>query len=96
MNLSFLFIEQCRDVEFEVVSTDGVLIDTECGVITSCPLPKGLTLLKYVELPTYLLSVSHWEGNTYVGLYDFKVAKIDVNSQLTPSFLSFGSCPQFW
>ena len=77
-----------RDIELEIVSSDGMTIDSEYGLTTFTPTPPtSLTLLKTVQLPATAISVCHDKGSTYVGLENNTVARIDSNYQLYESFI---------
>ena len=75
-------------MELEIVSSDGITIDSEQGLTTSTPTPTSLTLLKTVQLPARPLSVCHYKGSTYVGLENNTVARINSNYQLYESFIT--------
>ena len=80
--------DEVRDIELEIVSSDGITIDSEQGLTTSTPTPTSLTLLKTVQLPARPISVCHYKGSTYVGLDNNTVARIDSNYQLYESFIT--------
>ena len=81
-------IDELRDIELEVVSSDGITIDSEHGLTTSTPTPTSLTLLKTVQLPSCPISVCQYKGSTYVGLDNNTVSRIDSNYQLYESFIT--------
>ena len=87
-------VEKKQDIELEMVSADGLLIEGEQGQITSVLLPKSITLLQTIKVASNTQSVTHWKGQTYVGLWNNKVVRIDGNYQLNTSFLSFNNCPE--
>ena len=81
-------IDELRDKKLEIVSSDGITIDSEHGLTTSTPTPTSLTVLKTVQLPASPISVCHYKGSTYVGLNNNTVARIDSNYQLYESFIT--------
>ena len=81
-------LDELRDIELEIVSSDGITIDSEHGLTTSTPTPTSLTLLKTVQLPDSPISVCHYKGSTYVGLDNSTVARIDGKNQLYKYFIT--------
>ena len=77
-----------RDAELKIISSDGITIDSERGIIVSSLLPTSLTLLKSIELPESPYCVCQYKGSTYVGLYNNTVARIDSNYKLYESFIN--------
>ena len=87
--LIFLYVlEHKRGIEVEVRYPFYGYIDLEHGLTTSGPLPKSITLLQTVQVSSSCTSVCQYEGNTYVGLHNQTIDRIDGSYQLSKSFLS--------
>ena len=71
----------------ELISLD-CFIDHKHGLTTSTLQPKSLTLLKTVRLSSPPLSVCHCGHDTYVGLQDGTVSRIDENFTLHEKVLT--------
>jgi len=69
-----------------LVPAADVSISLDQGVTTST-LPNSLFLLQSVDVSTLCWPVCSYEGNTYVGLYGCRVARIDENYNVTQSFV---------
>jgi len=56
--------------------------------VTTSTLPNSLKLLQSVDVSNACYSVCRYEGNTYVGLYGGRVARVDENYNVTQSFVT--------
>ena len=82
----FLGAEKLR-----VVQIGGLSIDVEGVVPAPAPPIMSLSHLESVPLPTAPFAVNHWKGDTYIGLSNFIVIKLDSKHQLNEKFLKFPS-----
>ena len=74
-------------MELEIVAEEYMSIDICNGVETLPLLPNSLSLTHTVRLPVRPTSVCHYNGNTYVGLWDKSIARIDSGYKLHESFI---------
>ncbi|XP_067944884.1 uncharacterized protein [Watersipora subatra] len=83
------------EIELKIVSADDIVVNrNQRSVVPQqpqlplSPLPKSITLLKSIKLPSKPVSVCHHEGVTYVGLDNGRFSRIDSNYKLHNSFIS--------
>ncbi|XP_067930066.1 uncharacterized protein [Watersipora subatra] len=80
--------ESNKGVILEMVPSTNLTVEL---LTLSLPvLPTSLKLLNSFQLPSCPLSISNYEGNTYVGLENQTVTKIDDDYELHNSFIT---CP---
>ncbi|XP_067944908.1 uncharacterized protein [Watersipora subatra] len=82
-----------REIELKIVSADDIVVNSNQHPVVPQPqltlsIPKSITLLKSIKLPSNPLSVCQHEGVTYVGLHNCTVSRIDSNYKLHDSFIS--------
>ncbi|XP_067939610.1 uncharacterized protein [Watersipora subatra] len=75
-----------RDIEVEVISSHDIIVEEQKA--PSVQLPKSLTRLSSVQLPSRPLSICHNKGNTYIGLEDKTVSRVDIDNNITNQFIS--------
>ncbi|XP_067932426.1 uncharacterized protein [Watersipora subatra] len=80
-----------RDVEVEITSEEDGKISWDKGFTISKPLPKSVTLIKDNHMPSNCRSVCCYKGNTYVGLDDYSVARVDEHYHITISLVRFAN-----
>ncbi|XP_067945007.1 uncharacterized protein [Watersipora subatra] len=85
-----------RQIELEVVSADDIVVENKQDSVVpqllqthvSCSLPKSMTLLSSIKLPSAPVSVYQHEEVTYAGLCDGTVRKVDSDYRLHDLLLS--------
>ncbi|XP_067940340.1 uncharacterized protein [Watersipora subatra] len=79
-------IGERRDIELEVTSSHDIIIEEQKA--PPVQLPKSLTKLSSIQLLAGPISICHYKGNTYIGLYDKTVSRIDIDNKITNKFIS--------
>ncbi|XP_067939613.1 uncharacterized protein [Watersipora subatra] len=74
-----------RDIEVEIISSPDITIEKQKA--PPVQLPKSLTRLSSVQLPSGPLSICHYKGNTYIGLEDKTVSRVDIDNNITNMFI---------
>ncbi|XP_067940372.1 uncharacterized protein [Watersipora subatra] len=78
-------IGERRDIELEVTSSHDIVFEQKASPVQ---LPKSLTKLSSIQLPSCPLSICHYKGNTYVGLDYNTVSRVDADNKITNKFIS--------
>ncbi|XP_067940339.1 uncharacterized protein [Watersipora subatra] len=79
-------IGERRDIELEVISSHDIIIEEQKA--SPVQLPKSLTKLSSIQLPSSPSSICHYKGNTYIGLHDKTVSRVDIDNKITNKFIS--------
>ncbi|XP_067939619.1 uncharacterized protein [Watersipora subatra] len=75
-----------RDMELEVISACHIIVKEQGA--PPVQFPKSLTRLSSVQMPSAPLSICHYKGNTYIGLRDNTVSRVDMDNNVTNGFIS--------
>ncbi|XP_067940349.1 uncharacterized protein [Watersipora subatra] len=79
-------IGERRDIELEVISSHDIIIEEQKA--PPIQLPKSLTKLSSIQLPAHPFSICHYKGNTYIGLGDKTVSRVDIDNKIPNKFIS--------
>ena len=79
------FTDEVREIELEL--TDTAISIGSKNQKAALKLPKSMILLKSLATTSYCRSVSYYKGNTYVGLYNKTIEKVEADYKVTPKFI---------